>query len=550
MIDHTYTVKDGPLRVTEEVRLQRLRDHPDHPLKDMTPYDCSAARFIKVGKGREGYNDADAHCDHVDTKTLPLFKMQYPNAVPVGMYDHSSAHGAWSEDALKADRLIKADGGKSRHITKSFEEKKAARMAEPQNVTKVKSGQDFFKASLIKSDLAAWKELWAALEPATQARWDDISRKDQARFDRQLKEERKKIQCIADCGVVDENLCSCQTAFTGHKARKENLNKWLLRDTTYVHAVTNETCVQKMQFPDDHPQAGQQKGSRSVLVERGESTTDAQGRELNHQCQSCKKMSGLYDFNRPDTACCLLRKVALLPDFRAEKPRIFQIFEKHGGICIFLPAFHCELNFIERVWADIKRWIRKHHSGDKSMTMRRKMERAIDRIPVATCRRYARTCERMESVYRIGLSGPLAFFAAKQYTSHRAVPSRVNAWMDDITWTETQKKDHIRACAAADDISETPRYWTPGVSLRKITGARVKVKSAGPKTIIKEEKVTVLRVVNRKSANHSAGKPAASPAAASPFVGRKFYKAGAVGSPGDFSCGKQYILGTVMSIVS
>jgi hypothetical protein len=101
MIDHTHTVKDGPLRVTDDVRLQRLRDNPDHPLKDMTPCDCSAARFIKVGKGREGHNDADAHCDHVDNKTLPLFKMMYPNAVPVGMYDHSSAHGAWAEDALK-----------------------------------------------------------------------------------------------------------------------------------------------------------------------------------------------------------------------------------------------------------------------------------------------------------------------------------------------------------------------------------------------------------------------------------------------------------------
>jgi hypothetical protein len=99
-----------------------------------------------VGVGREGHDDADAHCGHVGTKTLtlPLFKTQCPNAVPVGTCDHSSAHGAWSEGALKAGRLIRADGGKSRHINKSFEEEKAARVAEPQNVTKAKSGQDFF----------------------------------------------------------------------------------------------------------------------------------------------------------------------------------------------------------------------------------------------------------------------------------------------------------------------------------------------------------------------------------------------------------------------
>jgi hypothetical protein len=56
--------------------------------------------------------------------------------------------------------------------------------------------------------------------------------------------------------------------------------------------------------------------------------------------------------------------------------------------------------------------------------------------------------------------------------------------------------------------------------------------------------------VNTKSANHSGGMPAESPAAASPFVGRKFYKVGAVGSPGDFSCGKQHVLGTVLPLVS
>jgi hypothetical protein len=61
--------------------------------------------------------------------------------------------------------------------------------------------------------------------------------------------------------------------------------------------------------------------------------------------------------------------------------------------------------------------------------------------------------------------------------------------MDENTWTDAQKKDHIRECAAADDIYELSRqrHWTPGVSVRKITEARAKVKSEGRKSITKEE---------------------------------------------------------------
>ena len=197
---------------------------------------------------------------------------------------------------------------------------------------------------------------------------------------------------MADCVSEDDALCKCQMQFLGRATRKVNPNKWLLGPTKFVHKITGEECVQCMQCPDGHALGGQQKGTVSVLRERGEATTDSSGRELNHQFCLCKTMGNLYDFSRSDTGCCLMRKVALLPDFRAEKPRIFQTCEKHGGICIFLPAFHCELNFIERVWADVKRWIRKYHSDDKSLKMQQKMEHAIDRLPLATCRRCPKHC--------------------------------------------------------------------------------------------------------------------------------------------------------------
>jgi hypothetical protein len=59
------------------------------------------------------------------------------------------------------------------------------------------------------------------------------------------------------------------------------------------------------------------------------------------------------DNNRP-ADCCMQRALECQPDFKAEKPLLQVLIEKRGHICLFLPKFHCELNPIEMVWAQIK----------------------------------------------------------------------------------------------------------------------------------------------------------------------------------------------------
>jgi hypothetical protein len=59
------------------------------------------------------------------------------------------------------------------------------------------------------------------------------------------------------------------------------------------------------------------------------------------------------DENHP-TDCCMQRALECQPDFKAEKPLLQVLIEKRGHICLFLPKFHCELNPIEMVWAQIK----------------------------------------------------------------------------------------------------------------------------------------------------------------------------------------------------
>ena len=51
-----------------------------------------------------------------------------------------------------------------------------------------------------------------------------------------------------------------------------------------------------------------------------------------------------------DEWCCLHQILALQEDFRSEKPLIQSIIEDAGHVCLFLPRFHCELNPIEMLW--------------------------------------------------------------------------------------------------------------------------------------------------------------------------------------------------------
>ena len=44
------------------------------------------------------------------------------------------------------------------------------------------------------------------------------------------------------------------------------------------------------------------------------------------------------------------------PDFRNEKNRIEWLLTEHGHTAYFLPKYHCELNPIERVWAQAKKY--------------------------------------------------------------------------------------------------------------------------------------------------------------------------------------------------
>ena len=56
----------------------------------------------------------------------------------------------------------------------------------------------------------------------------------------------------------------------------------------------------------------------------------------------------------------MMKELASHPDFRDKQPEIANFLKRKGHVCLFFPKFHCELNPIEKFWAQANRYKRAH----------------------------------------------------------------------------------------------------------------------------------------------------------------------------------------------
>ena len=59
--------------------------------------------------------------------------------------------------------------------------------------------------------------------------------------------------------------------------------------------------------------------------------------------------------------CCAVGILASQPDFRVyvKSKKLEESINDAGHLCIFLPKYHCELNFIEMVWGRAKQILQR-----------------------------------------------------------------------------------------------------------------------------------------------------------------------------------------------
>jgi hypothetical protein len=205
-----------------------------------------------------------------------------------------------------------------------------------------------------------------------------------------------------------------------------------LRDGWYMQNGVRVT--QKMCFPSNHTEfSGEAKGIRQVLVERGLwrdkllMKCGSRSKKQDNGSEPIKCQSGATD-------CCAKRILDLQPDFAEQKSLVQEVIEKAGHLCIFLPKFHCELNFIEFFWGAVKRYLRDHcdYTFD---TLKENMPKALASVSVQTIRKWELRMKRWMEAYRGGLDAKQAqiqvkAFSSRRYTSHRRVPERVAVHFD------------------------------------------------------------------------------------------------------------------------
>jgi len=104
---------------------------------------------------------------------------------------------------------------------------------------------------------------------------------------------------------------------------------------------------QSLYFPEGHEKAGQFKGMRVILEERGFSK-EMLGK-LKRECQGFHCPVG-------ETGCCIRRLLYTQPDFQSVKSLLEDHCAQRGFEVLFLPKFHPELNPIEQCWGRAK-WI-------------------------------------------------------------------------------------------------------------------------------------------------------------------------------------------------
>jgi hypothetical protein len=117
-------------------------------------------------------------------------------------------------------------------------------------------------------------------------------------------------------------------------------------------------------------------------------------------------------------------------DFKNELGWLERVVTERGHDILYLPKFHCELNYIESVWAYVKSYCRRN-CVFSFPRLKADLPHVLLSIPIACFKRFERHCLRFMSGYRQhNLHGPLLDYIMKKYSSHRKVPALLTSEVD------------------------------------------------------------------------------------------------------------------------
>jgi hypothetical protein len=114
-----------------------------------------------------------------------------------------------------------------------------------------------------------------------------------------------------------------------------------------------------------------------ILKERGHK----EAMNLRAECKGFKCAPPALD-------CCCRRLLFNEPHFANVDTILEATCEVRGFHIIFLPKFHCELNFIEQCWGYAKRLYRLNPESSREDHLERNALAALSAVPLKSMRRY------------------------------------------------------------------------------------------------------------------------------------------------------------------
>ncbi|KAF8582228.1 hypothetical protein K439DRAFT_1647663 [Ramaria rubella] len=189
---------------------------------------------------------------------------------------------------------------------------------------------------------------------------------------------------------ADDALSACKMPKNTPKGGKTGVaeTKVPMRNTTFADGT-----LQCLYFPTDHPDApGVFKGMAIILEERGY----ANASKIRAECKGFKHAKDASN-------CCCWQMLYNEHNFAAVESLLEITCKAHGFQVLFLPKFHCELNFIEQCWGYSKRIYRQFPISPKEEDLKRNVLTAL----------------------KSGLNGKQAAWATKKYRGHRVLPETI-----------------------------------------------------------------------------------------------------------------------------
>ena len=108
--------------------------------------------------------------------------------------------------------------------------------------------------------------------------------------------------------------------------------------------------------------------------------------QLRAECKKfqCPKPSGLDGMAQ----CCCHRVLYDQPDFTEVELLLEMTCKARGFEVLFLPKFHCELNFIEQCWGFAKCIYRHFPASSKEVDLENNILAALESVPLKNMCRY------------------------------------------------------------------------------------------------------------------------------------------------------------------